>query len=66
MAVKDGVFRKKIGIYCPGCNRIIKTYNKEGEVEEILDCDNCELEGEQFEYESKKLKKEEFYQFVTP
>jgi hypothetical protein len=67
-AVKDGVFTKRIGVYCPNknCERIIKSYNSENEIEEIVDCENCELSGEEMhEFKSNLLKREEFYQLVS-
>jgi hypothetical protein len=65
MAVKDGKFVKKIGVQCPVCNRIIKSYSSEGEMENIIVCENCELKGdEKYQFRKEELKIIEFYQLV--
>ena len=66
MAVKDGVFEKKIGFVCPNdnCERIIKSYSDEN-IDEDLNCTHCELIGnERFIFNTKNLKRVEFYQLI--
>jgi hypothetical protein len=65
MAVRQGIFKKKIGIICPneGCKRIIKSYNPEDNIDEVVTCLNCELrEEEVYSFCNKELEKEIYYQ----
>lgn len=63
MAVKDKLFNKKIGVECPTCGRLIKTYNSDNDVPEKIKCDTCELLEEQnYTFSQKRVNKVIFYQ----
>jgi len=65
MAVKEHIFKKRIGLICPndGCKRIIKTYDVEEKQDETVTCLQCELrESEQYCFDTNELEKEIFYQ----
>ena len=65
MAVVDRLFSKKIGLRCPGCDRIITAYNSEADIPEIITCEICEADDKEvFEFASKDLKRMEFYQLI--
>lgn len=67
MAVKDKLFKKKVGVCCNNieCERILKVADNKSEIEETLLCDIClSLEREEYEFNSKDLNFIEFYQLV--
>lgn len=65
MAVRERLFKKKVGVECPNCGRLIKTYSDINEIEHNIHCATCELkEEDKFNFESKDLKKITFYQLV--
>ena len=66
LAVREGVFRKKIGLICPneGCHRLIKASSKVSDSERIT-CEICEVdEKEKFEFDESELEKMTFYQLI--
>lgn len=65
MAVKERLFKKKVGVECPNCGRLIKTYSRINEIEQKVHCEQCELKEEnKYVFESKDMKKVTFYQLV--
>ncbi|SFZ90248.1 hypothetical protein SAMN05428642_101825 [Flaviramulus basaltis] len=65
MAVKDKVFIKKYGIYCPNeeCGRLIKSYSSRDEVENHVNCETCEMaDREKFNFDKEDFEIIEFYQ----
>jgi hypothetical protein len=65
MAVKSNLFKRKVGVECPNCGRLIKVYENLNEIEPKIHCEVCELnEEEKFDFESQNLKKVTFYQLV--
>ncbi len=63
LAVKEGLFRKKYGVSCPSCNRLIKSYNNIAEIPEEVVCEVCQdLEEPKFIFRKKNLEIVEFYQ----
>ncbi len=63
MAVKDGYFKKKYGLVCPNCERIIKSTETLDLDNKNISCDTCEIMGEEcFNYDVNRLEKVEFYQ----
>ncbi|MDC8104711.1 hypothetical protein MTQ00_09180 [Chryseobacterium sp. B21-037] len=63
MAVKDKLFKKKVGIECPSCGRIINTYNSTSEIPQKIKCDTCELlEKEDYLFPEVSVNKITFYQ----
>lgn len=63
MAVRDRLFVKKIGIYCPDCERLILTVDNYSQIPPNIKCSTCELlEKDTFEYEESEYKIIEFYQ----
>lgn len=65
MAVVDNLFLPQIGLICPGCDRIIASYNSEHEIPETIECDICEIEEKDiYEFKTKDLKRINFYKLV--
>jgi hypothetical protein len=65
LAVKERIFKKKIGVICPNdeCGRIIKSYDSEKQMDEKVTCIQCELrECEEHSFIAKDLEKIVFYQ----
>lgn len=64
-AVREKIFKKKIAIICPNdtCKRVIKSYDFGEPQDETVTCLQCELdENEKYEFDTKYLKQEIFYQ----
>lgn len=63
LAVKEGLFRKKYGVTCPSCGRIIKSYNSENQIEEEVTCETCkDIEEPQYVFNKNEFGTIEFYQ----
>ncbi len=63
MAVKENLFKKRIGVECPTCNKIINQYDSEREIPEKIICDTClMLEHDKHEFKKSEISKIEFYQ----
>ena len=67
MAVRSGLFRKKIGVVCPhsNCGRIVMVVDSEEEIPSVLNCEVCEgLEREGAEFRPTKKDIITFYQLI--
>lgn len=63
MAVKENLFKRRIGVECPHCGKLITHYNSENDIPEKIVCDNClMLENEKHEFKKSEISKIEFYQ----
>ena len=63
MAVRDKLFKKKVGFECPNCGRIINSYNSNSEIPKKIKCDTCELlEKEDYLFNEINVNKITFYQ----
>jgi phage FluMu protein Com len=63
MAVKENYFKKKIGVRCPQCDKLLLTVDHHSEIPSVIKCDNCELlEEEVFEFDFKAEYTDVFYQ----
>lgn len=63
LAVKRGIFRKKIGIICPNDKRIIKSFDFEPDLDEEIDCTACQIrETVNYTFKINKLNKVVYYQ----
>lgn len=66
LAVKNGFFKKKIGIECPNDSRIIASFYTEKEIPEKISCDLCQSVGEEkFEFLTINCRRVEFYEFQS-
>lgn len=67
IAVRQGIFRKKIAVECKNgnCTRIIEVFDKEEDIPENIKCFMCELEGEsEYTFRTSELNIVEFYQYI--
>lgn len=63
MAVKENLFKKRIGVECPDCGKLITHYNSEKDIPEKIVCDTClMLENDKHEFKKSEISKIEFYQ----
>jgi len=63
MAVRENLFKKRIGIECPNCDKLISHYSNGKEIPEKISCDNCQLlEREKYEYDKDEINELIFYQ----
>lgn len=63
MAVRENLFKKRIGVECPVCGKLINHYNKEDEIPEKIECETCLLlEKDKHEFRKSEMPKIEFYQ----
>lgn len=63
IAVKERIFRKKIGLICPNDESIIKSYDIGEKQDETVACEKCLLrEEEKYYFDTKDLEKIIFYQ----
>lgn len=63
LAVRRGLFNKRLGILCPNCQRIIKSYKYGEEIGETFHCKICQsLRKPVYEFNKYQIKKLEFYQ----
>lgn len=61
-AVSDRYFQKMYAVKCPGCHRIIKSFEDKNDLPDTIECDVCEaLENDQHEYDVKNLEIIEYY-----
>ncbi|HEY1037762.1 MAG TPA: hypothetical protein VGF30_00075 [Bacteroidia bacterium] len=66
LAVREGLFVKKIEILCPQCRRVIKIVNDRREIPDTVDCIVCRME-EKDVYEFSEIGERQirdFYQLV--
>jgi len=62
MAVKEGVFDKRVGLKCPQCHKIIKSFSYYDELPYIIECEICELNEEPVhEFLVEELQKITYY-----
>lgn len=65
MAVRERLFKRKYGIYCPSCDRLLKSYNYIDEIGELFECDVCrELEEPQHQFKKRDIKIITFYKLL--
>lgn len=67
IAVRKGYLRKCIGLICENenCNRIIEAYDDPANIPEYITCDLCKEDlATEYRFQSKILKKIEFYKYV--
>lgn len=63
MAVKENLFKKRIGVECPTCGKLINHYSFENEIPDTIICDTClMLENDKHEFKKSEMSKIEFYQ----
>lgn len=63
MAVKENLFKKRIGLECPICGRLIEHYQNQNEIPNSVNCETCELlENEKHDFLKSELKETVFYQ----
>ncbi|MCG8253188.1 hypothetical protein [Tenacibaculum finnmarkense] len=63
MAVKQNLFKKRIGIECRNCGKLIVHFNTTTDLPNKITCDNCQLlENEKYEYDKNEINKLIFYQ----
>ncbi len=63
MAVKENLFKKRIGIECPTCGRLITHFQNVNEIPDSINCETCELlEHEKHNFQKSELKETVFYQ----
>lgn len=63
MAVKENLFKKRIGIECPKCDKLIAHYTTNDEIPDKITCDNCQLlEEERYEFSKADMNELIFYQ----
>lgn len=66
LAVKEGVFERRVAAICPNDARVITTYPSQKEIPERLKCLTCELnEAERYEFDAAELKFETYYKLVS-
>ena len=66
LAVKEGVFERRVAAICPTDHRVITTYTSKKEIPERLKCTTCELnEEEKYEFDDAELKLETYYKLVS-
>lgn len=65
MAVKQRLFKKKHGVYCPTCDRLVKSFDNLDEVDSTFECDVCrELEEPQYQFNKSEMKILTFYKLL--
>lgn len=63
MAVKENLFKRKVGVQCPNCGRIVKQYNSESEIPSEINCETCQLlEEKHYSFTNSEITKTIFYQ----
>lgn len=63
VAVRENQFVKKIGVYCPHCDRMVGSADRREDFPETITCDVCELmEEDEFEFHPLDKDFMEFYQ----
>jgi hypothetical protein len=66
IAVRQGILKRKFAVECKNndCLRVIKTFDNEFDIPEIIECRTCELEGQEFILYTKELNIVEYYQYI--
>ena len=63
MAVKERLFRKRIGLECPTCKRLVLTVGLDEELPAVIRCEQCEAnEEERYEFRIEEVRQIVFYQ----
>jgi len=66
MAVKENLFKKRIGVECPTCDKLITHFSSERDFPQQITCDNCQLlEKDKHHYSKDEIKRLVFYQLNT-
>ena len=60
MAVKENLFKKRFGVECPKCGKLIEHYASELDIPENIVCDTCQL----LEEDNHNFKKSEIVEIV--
>ncbi|RZK33295.1 MAG: hypothetical protein EOO61_15560 [Hymenobacter sp.] len=62
MAVKEGLFAKRVGVECPNEGRLIMTADSVDKLPRVINCSNCEaLENDRHEFALSECHLVEFY-----
>ena len=66
IAVRQGILKRKFAVECKNndCLRVIKSFDKEIDIPEIIECRTCELEGQEFKFNKSQLNITEYYQYI--
>lgn len=63
MAVKENLFKKRFGVECPKCGKLISHYQTENQIPDKIICDNCLLlEEGNYEFKKSEIVEIIFYQ----
>lgn len=65
LAVREGVFSKRIGYLCPKDKNILKYIAPGDPLPEAILCRVCEAEGEDYEFDPHQLQTIEIYSVAT-
>lgn len=63
MAVKENLFKKRVGVECPKCGKLIGHYASEIDIPENIVCDTCQLlEEDNYNFKKSEIVETVFYQ----
>ena len=63
MAVKEKLFKKRIGVECPNCGKLIIHFSNISDIPDTILCDNCQLlEEDKYQFSRKEIVETVFYQ----
>lgn len=63
MAVKERLFKKRIGLECPTCKRLVLTAGIKEELPALIRCEQCaDNEEERSEFRIEEMRQIVFYQ----
>lgn len=66
IAVRQGILKRKFAVECKNnnCLRVIKTFDNEFDIPKTIECRTCELEGQEYKFNTNELNIVEFYQYI--
>lgn len=63
LTVRQGMYVKKFGVHCPGCERMVLSVDNKKDLPETIICEICELqEAETYTFPIAECRTIEFYQ----
>lgn len=65
LAVREDLLRKRYGVYCPNCGRLIKSYDSLEEIDSIITCDICHSLEQKHIFSKSEIEIQEFYQLIN-
>lgn len=65
LAVKEGAFEKRIGVFCPNCEALLADFGEQEKLPYAVTCESCQMMDERnFEFKTSECRTIIFYRII--